>query len=636
MGREELIIQERLKKLHDLRRQGINPYPNKFERTHLAKEIIEKHKSLKPGAKSSQKVTVTGRVTSIRDFGKIAFAVIQDDSERIQISLQHGQTPEKTKEFFSKYIDTGDFIGVEGTILRTERGELSVLAQKITLLTKSILPLPEKWHGLKDDEERLRKRYLDILTDEETKKMFIRKANFWNTMRKFLLEKGFVEVETPALETSAGGAAATPFQTHHNALGLDVYLRISMGELWQKKLMIAGFEKTFEIGRQFRNEGMDAEHLQDYTQMEFYWAYANYEDGMSLVEEMYKEISKKVYGRTKFTLGEHAFDLSKPWKKIDYSATIKKETGIDIFKDSNKEIQSKVKELNGFVETNQSRQNLIDSLWKFCRKKISGPSFLIGHPVDVSPLAKRDPKDQRKVERFQIILGGSEVGNGYSELNDPIDQEERFIEQQKMKDAGDKEAQEHDYDFVEALKYGMPPTCGFGVSERLFSFLEGKPMRETVIFPLMRPQGQVNNKEGKAQESKIAVVVLNNSLKVEPWERMNTVAHLNASFAGRIGKQLFFQDTIETKDNKKIKLNIQHAIMIKEGSSKEILNLLKEFDNIEVFAFTREMIQTTDDKKVIEWTKNKSFSDIEYLGVLLFGKKSKVEELTKHLNLLKK
>ena len=488
MGREDLIIQERLKKLQELRKSGINPYPNKFERTHLAKEIIEKHKSLKPGAKTATKVKVAGRVMSIRDFGKIAFAVIQDDSEKIQINLQHGLTPEKIKEFFSKYIDTGDFIGVEGTILRTERGELSVLVQKVSLLTKSILPLPEKWHGLKDDEERLRKRYLDILTDAETKKMFIRKANFWNAMRAFLIGKNFVEVETPVLETSAGGAAATPFQTHHNSLNVDVYLRISMGELWQKKLMIAGFEKTFEIGRQFRNEGMDAEHLQDYTQMEFYWAYANYEDGMALVEEMYKYLAKEVYGKSKFTIGEHTFDLSKSWKKIDYASTVKKEADIDIFTAQNKEIESKIKELNGFVEPNQSRQNLIDSLWKYCRKKISGPVFLIGHPVEVSPLAKRDPKDARKVERFQIILGGSEVGNGYSELNDPIDQEERFIEQQKMKDAGDKEAQEHDHDFVEALKHGMPPTCGFGVSERLFAFLEGKPMRETVLFPLMRPQ----------------------------------------------------------------------------------------------------------------------------------------------------
>ncbi len=495
MGREELIIQERLKKLHSLRSNGINPYPNSFKRTHYANDLIEKHKSLKNGGKTSPKVSIAGRVMSIRDFGKIAFAVIQDDSGKIQITLQHGSTPETTKEFFTKFIDSGDFIGIEGNVIRTERGELSVLANKLTMLTKSILPLPDKHHGLKDDEERLRKRYLDILTDSDTKAMFHRKAKFWNTMRQFLLEKGFTEVETPVLETSAGGATATPFKTHHNALNMDVYLRISMGELWQKRLMVAGFDKTFEIGRQFRNEGMDAEHLQDYTQMEFYWGYANYEDGMDLVEEMYKKLAKEVYGKTKFTIGEHTFDLSKPWKKIDYASEVKKETGIDIFKATTKEMEKKIKELNGSVEPNQSKQNLIDSLWKYCRKKISGPAFLIGHPVEVSPLAKRDPNDERKVERFQIILGGSEVGNGYSELNDPIDQEQRFIEQQKAKDAGDMEAQEHDKDFVEALKYGMPPTCGFGLSERLFAFFEGKPLRETVIFPLMKP-----SKEDKKEE----------------------------------------------------------------------------------------------------------------------------------------
>ena len=494
MGREDIIIEERIKKIKDIRASGINPYPNKFERTHLTNEIIEKNSSLKAGSKTQQKVKVAGRVMSIRDFGKIAFAVVQDDSAKIQINIQKDETPEKTRALFTKFIDVGDFIGVEGTVIRTERGELSVLAKGITLLTKSILPLPEKWHGLKDDEERLRKRYLDILMSRETKEIFIRKFKFWNTMRNFLIEKGFIEVETPVLETSAGGAAATPFKTHHNALNVDVFLRISMGELWQKKLMVAGFEKTFEIGRQFRNEGMDAEHLQDYSQMEFYWAYANYENGMQLVEEMYKKIAKEVYGKTKFTIGEHTFDLSKAWKKIDYSETIKKETGIDIFKASNNEMEKKIKELNGVIEPNQSKQNLIDSLWKYCRKKISGPAFLIGHPVEVSPLAKRDPKDERKVERFQVLLGGSEVGNGYSELNDSIDQEERFIEQQKMKDAGDKEAQEHDYDFVEALKYGMPPTCGFGVSERLFAFLEGKPIRETVIFPLMKPSKSEDKK----------------------------------------------------------------------------------------------------------------------------------------------
>lgn len=487
MGREDLIIQERIKKLNSLRKAGINPYPNKYEIKNYSNELHEKYKSLKAEQKTKDKVKLAGRLMTVRDMGKITFCTLQDSQGKIQIVLQEKETPEKIFDFFKKYLDAGDFIGVEGTIFRTKRGELSVLVKQTELLTKSILPLPEKFHGLKDEEERYRKRYLDILMNPEIKEMFIRKAKFWQSMRNFLINKGFLEVETPVLENSAGGASATPFTTHHNALDINVYLRISMGELWQKKLMVAGYEKTFEIGRQFRNEGMDAEHLQDYTQMEFYWGYANYEDGMKLVEELYKHIAKEVYGKTKFKINEHEFDLAKKWERIDYAETIKKYTKLDIFKAKDKDIEDKLKELKIEYEKKAGRSTLIDALWKYCRKKISGPAFLIGTPVDVSPLAKRDIKDPRKVERFQLILAGSEVGNGYSELNDPIDQETRFKEQQEMKDAGDAEAHSHDTEFVEALKYGMPPTCGFGVSERLFAFFEGKPIRETVIFPLMKP-----------------------------------------------------------------------------------------------------------------------------------------------------
>jgi len=487
MGREDLIVEERIKKLNALRKAGINPYPNKYERKDLASELHEKYKSLKAEQKTKDKAKIAGRLMVIRDMGKIAFATLLDSKGTIQIVLQDKETPDKVFDFFKKYLDAGDFVGIEGVIFRTKRGELSVLVKNLELLTKSILPLPEKWYGLKDEEEKLRKRYLDILMNPEIKEMFIRKAKFWQTMRNFLINNGFLEVETPVLENAAGGASATPFKTHHNALNIEVYLRISMGELWQKKLMVAGYEKTFEIGRQFRNEGMDAEHLQDYTQMEFYWAYANYEDGMKLVEELYKTLAKEVYGRTKFKINEHEFDLAKKWEKIDYAETIKKFTKVDIFKAKDKEIEDKLKEIKVEYEKKAGRSTLIDSLWKYCRKKISGPAFLIGTPVEVSPLAKRDSRDGKKVERFQPILAGSEVGNGYSELNDPIDQELRFKEQQQMKDSGDIEAHVHDKEFIEALKYGMPPTCGFGVSERLFSFFEGRPIRETVIFPLMKP-----------------------------------------------------------------------------------------------------------------------------------------------------
>ena len=259
--------------------------------------------------------------------------------------------------------------------------------------------------------------------------------------------------------------------------------------------MVAGYEKTFEIGRQFRNEGMDADHLQDYTQMEFYWAYADFNDGMALVKKLYQTLAKNVYKTTKFERSGHKFDLSKSWKVIDYTDEIKKQTSIDIWKADKKSISKKLSELKEEFDPTLSKWRLVDTLWKHCRRKIAGPAFLTGQPAELTPLAKRSPKDPRKVEQFQIILAGSEVGNGYSELNDPSDQESRFDEQQSLKDQGDEEAQEHDASFVEALKYGMPPTCGFGFSERLFSFLEGRPIRETVIFPLMKP-----DKSGKKQK----------------------------------------------------------------------------------------------------------------------------------------
>jgi len=356
------------------------------------------------------------------------------------------------------------------------------------------LPLPEKWHGLQDEDLRYRQRYLDFVMHPELKAMFVRKNLFWQSFREFLTEKGFLEVETPVLEVTAGGADANPFVTHHKALDLDLYLRISMGELWQKRLMVAGFEKTFEIGRQFRNEGMSREHLQDYTQMEYYWAYANFEDSMRLVEEMYKYVAKKTFGKTRFKIGEFEVEFNQTWPRIDYAETIQKELDFEIAgakegagNNDRCSLQAKLKELKINFDPKLTKHRLIDLLWKQCRKKIAGPCFLVGHPVEVSPLAKRDPENPKTVQRFQVILAGSEMGNGYSELNDPLDQEERFKEQARLREKGDAEAQMHDRDFVEALKHGMPPTSGFGISERLFSFLEDKPVRECVMFPLVKP-----------------------------------------------------------------------------------------------------------------------------------------------------
>jgi lysyl-tRNA synthetase, class II len=491
-GRQKQIVDERIKKIELLRNEGINPYTYKFEKNSYANELLENFKSLKKeefGKGKKAECKIAGRILNIRDLGKIIFAKLQDSSGEIQIVLQEEKTPSKTINFFKKFVDSGDIVGVDGKIFRTQRGELSVSVEDLSVISKSVFPLPEKWHGLTDDEERLRKRYLDIIMNPDVKEMFRKKSKFWNVIRCFLVDNSFMEVETPALENSAGGAAATPFKTHHNALDSDVYLRISMGELWQKKLLVAGYEKIFEIGRQFRNEGMDMEHLQDYTQMEFYWAYADYKDGMKLVEEMYKKVAMEILGALKFKTHGFDVDLGKKWVEYDYENLIKEKTGVDIYKADKKEIMKFLDKEKMDYDDKVDKWKLVDLLWKFCRRQIAGPGFLVGQPVEISPLAKRSRDDPRKVEQFQIIIAGTEMGNGYSELNDPFDQEKRFLEQRKKKEAGDTEAHEHDESFVEALKYGMPPACGFGISERFFSYLVDKPVRECVFFPLMKAKG---------------------------------------------------------------------------------------------------------------------------------------------------
>ena len=480
MGREEQIIKEREKKITELKKKGINPYSHRFDK----KDSVAKALKSKIGTR----VKTAGRIMTKREIGKIIFSDLQDFSGKIQLVFQGKETPAKDFGFFCKYIDIGDIAGIEGKKIKTKTGQHSVLVKKLTLLTKSLLPLPSKWYGLQDKEERYRKRYLDLIMNPEMKELFKKKYIFWKSIREFMESKGFMEVETPVLENTPGGADANPFVTHHNALDIDVYLRISMGELWQKRLIVGGYEKVFEIGRQFRNEGIGPEHLQDYSQMEFYWAYADYEQGMKFVEQMYKYVAKKVLGTLKFETRGFKIDMGKKWERYDYEKMIKKYTKIDIYDVTENEVKKKLKELELDYNPVLDKWKLIDILWKYCRKKLAGPGFLINQPVEVSPLAKRKEKEPKKVERFQVIIAGSEVGNGYSELNDPLDQAKRFEEQAKKRERGDQEAQMHDKDFVEALKYGMPPTCGFGVSERFFSFLVDKPVKDCVIFPLMKPE----------------------------------------------------------------------------------------------------------------------------------------------------
>ena len=475
---------DRLKKLNELIRAGINPYPAKVKRDLEINKVLADFDSL---LEAQKEFYIVGRLRSKREHGNLAFADLEDASGKIQLAFSKKDLGVDSFKSFLKLIDISDFIQVKGVVFLTHKGEKSVMIKEWQLLTKALRPIPDAWYGLKDEDELFRKRYLDLLLNPELRDLFYKKALFWEVTRDFMKRQGFFEVETPTIEVTTGGAEANPFKTHHDDFDLPVYLRISVGELWQKRLMAAGYEKVFEIGRVYRNEGSSPDHLQEFTNMEFYWAYADYEMGMKLVQELYQEIAQKVFNKTKFKTKGFEYDLAGEWPKIDYREEVLKQTGIDVLKASDKEMAKKLEELNVKYDGN-NRERLTDTLWKYCRKNIAGPVFLINHPKLVSPLSKAKTDNPELTERFQIIIAGSEIGNGFSELNDPIDQDNRFKEQQKLIDRGDKEAMMPDFEFVEMLEHGMPPTCGFGFGERLFAFLVDRPVRETTLFPLMRPK----------------------------------------------------------------------------------------------------------------------------------------------------
>ncbi len=501
----------RINKLKLIKEFGINPYPAKFNKIETVQEIISVNKNLKHRdiediiKEPKQQVSTAGRVMLHRSHGKIMFMRIQDQDAQIQLMfhrdncqiinddwsvnkiLTNGSWEEKTAyKFAEKLVDMWDFIWVRWEVFHTHKWELTIFVKEFQLLTKALLPLPDKHAGLADMDTRLRKRYIDTIVNREVKEMLMRRTQFWQAMRNFLIQKWFVEVQTPVLEATTGWADANPFETHHRAFDMPVYLRISAGELRQKRLMVGWFEKTFEIARIFRNEWVSPEHAQDYMQMENYWAYADFRDQMQLIKELYIYIVDTVYKKRKFTIRGHEVDFDAEWKEYDFTETIKNMTWIDIRDASDGDIIAKLTELK-IESPDKNRARMIDYLWKWCRKQISGPWFLVNEPKFMSPLAKSVPWKEELTQRFHILLWGSEVGNGYSELNDPLDQAQRFQEQQDLRDAGDEEAQMADRDFVEALEHGMPPVTWFGISERLFAFLEDRPIREVAFFPLMKP-----------------------------------------------------------------------------------------------------------------------------------------------------
>jgi lysyl-tRNA synthetase class 2 len=488
--REDQELKSRRDKLKAWEKHGLALYPAKFGRSHKAAEVHAQVTAATPtyegGGVKGEAVSVAGRLMTLRPHGSLWFATLEDVSGTVQILAEEGGSGQGVWDIL-QLLDRGDIVGVTGPVVKTKRGEVSVFVNSIVPLAKCLQPLPEKWHGLKDVEARLRQRYVDLMTDSEVRELFRKKSVFWHTVREQMNKAGFMEVDTPALEAVAGGADANPFVTHHDALDQNFYLRISL-ELPLKRLLVGGFDKVYEIGKVFRNEGIDTEHLQDYDMCEFYWAYANYEDLMSFTQKLYQEIVKAVTGGLKTTYDGKEIDWAGEWPRRDYFELIKEVSKVDLSGVTDvKELRKLLEKHKVRYEESMGAGRLIDLFWKkLVRPKVQGPLFLINHPVEVSPLAKRDPKNPERVQRMQIIVAGSELGNGFSELNDPADQRARFEEQAKLREAGDSEAMMLDEDFITALEYGMPPAAGFGFSERLFSFIMDKPIREAVLFPPMR------------------------------------------------------------------------------------------------------------------------------------------------------
>ena len=478
---------ERLRKLDELKQLGVNPYPAKAQRTKSLADITSKFDEL-----DGQTATVAGRITGIRKFGKLAFIVIRDASGSLQLFLHAPDVAEihsaagviGMKQL--NLLDTGDFVQATGEIIRTKTGEISVGVKQLKLLTKSLRPMPEE---LTNKEERFRRRYVDMNVNQDVRQRFIRRSKFWQSTRDFLNNEGFIEVNNTVLENTAGGADANPFVTHMDALDQEFYLRISH-ELPLKRLLVAGFEKVYDIGARFRNENYTDEHLPEHNAMEWYWAYADWQQGMELTERMIRFLCDKTWGTRKFTLANgQVVDFGgddQHFPRISFIDVLRDQYQLDVFDSPIEDIQAKLKEHGLEVEKVDNRIRSLDKLWKKYRKSIAGPVFLLDIPTFMQPLAKVQEDDPRLSQQFNLVFGGSEMCKAYSELNDPIDQLDRFREQQAMRDAGDDEAQMLDIDFVEALEYGMPPACGLGYSERVFWSLEGISAREGVPFPQLR------------------------------------------------------------------------------------------------------------------------------------------------------
>ncbi|WP_342471469.1 lysine--tRNA ligase [Metasolibacillus sp. FSL H7-0170] len=489
---DQLLV--RRQKMTDIREGGLDPFGSRFERTHLSNEVVAEFDAFDKEQleQEPKSVTIAGRIMTKRGKGKAGFAHLQDLGGQIQIYVRKDAVGDEAYELFNK-ADLGDIVGVTGNVFRTQVGELSVKATEFIFLTKALRPMPEKFHGLQDVEQRYRQRYLDLMTNAESKETFIARSKIIRAIRNYLDNNGYLEVETPMLHTIAGGAAARPFITHHNALDMELYMRIAI-ELHLKRLIVGGLEKVYEIGRVFRNEGISTRHNPEFTMIELYEAYADYNDIMNLTENLIAHVAQEVLGTTTVQYGEDTIDLAVGWKRMHMVDAVKEATGVDFWQPMTvEEARAFAAEHGVEVQNTHEVGHIINEFFEQkVEETLVQPTFITGHPVEISPLAKKNPEDERFTDRFELFIVRREHANAFTELNDPIDQRERFEAQMAEKAAGNDEAHEMDNDFIEALEYGMPPTGGLGIGiDRLVMLLTNAPsIRDILLFPTMRHTGK--------------------------------------------------------------------------------------------------------------------------------------------------
>lgn len=674
MASQEEIKAVRLEKLKKLESLGIELYPVSVRKDFDIKDLRDQFDTLVKEENSveynAQEICIVGRIISLRGQGALVFADLFDGTATFQTIIKKDQNPiytmsaqggcesdangvhtEKVSgitetvahtgvtdafELFKDTADIGDFVEVRGRLLKTTRGEMSLVVSAWRIITKSLRPLPEKWHGLQDVEERYRRRYLDVLSNEDVRKSFILRSKLLTAVRRFYDSNGYLEVELPILQALAGGATAAVFETHHNALDLNFNLTIAQ-ELYLKKLIVGGFNKVYEVGRRFRNEGIDATHNPEFTMLESQEAYADAKSQRQFIQDLVQSLVRELFGTDSFQYEGQTINTDKPFIVREYLDVIAEYAGIsDVRSKTREELVEVAHKYGADIESADEFEKIIDKIYKKAvRPKLIQPIFLINYPVEFNPFAKRREDDKTLIDRFQLVMGGLEVTNCFSELNNPVDQKERYEDQDRKKRKGDGEISPSDQDYLEAMEYGMPPNGGIGIGiDRLaMLFINTGNIKDAILFPTMKPENSdaPSPTDSKKKENQIAVIILNAGANLAGWQRMNTVAHLSASFAGTAGKKLFKYESAKTADDKDIKLNIQHAIMIKEMDSndavKSVIARAGE-QGLAVAEFTREMIETTNDNKVLAMTKEKNFADIEYLGVLVFGPKSLVEEVS--------